>query len=145
MSAERYTIDLTPCPGCGADWHDAPEVGAGAIELLHRDGCPQLAAEEGLSGAIQTPKVAQDAARRLACGHKVALEVGTRVYNHYDMGFGVLVELDRHPTPLEQDWHRYRSEGATYWPKDSQTLLDPSRIICVPCGERLERTARGRS
>ncbi|RPJ71771.1 MAG: hypothetical protein EHM24_11235 [Acidobacteria bacterium] len=39
---ERYAIDLTPCPHCGADWHDAPEVGRGAIELIHRDSCPEL-------------------------------------------------------------------------------------------------------
>jgi len=82
---------------------------------------------------------------RLACGHDVQLEVGTRVFNHYDMGFGVLVELDRHPTPLEQDWHRYRSEGATYWPADSQTLLNPERVICVPCGERLVARTAARS
>ena len=74
---------------------------------------------------------------RLECGHTVDLEVGTRVYNYYDCGFGVLVVLDTfHQSPTRELWHTYKSEGAAFWQKDNRKSLDASRIVCESCGER---------
>jgi len=75
---------------------------------------------------------------RLACGHEVDIDVGTLVFNFYDIGFGRVVEVGD-DAPLDGRWHRVRSEGATYWPAGRVTLLNAERLACVPCGERRTR------
>jgi hypothetical protein len=91
---------------------------------------------------------AQDAAASnelLACGHRVELAVGTRVYNHYDCGFGVVVKVDdgHYRAPGENRWHDVRSDGAKYWLAGKVTMLDRERMVCEPCGDR-EQARRAR-
>ena len=70
---------------------------------------------------------------RLACGHEVVIAPGVRVFNHYDMGFGVVTRVGE-DSPVEGRWHDVRSEGATYWPEGRSSILDASRLTCVACG-----------
>lgn len=74
---------------------------------------------------------------RLACGHEVEVAPGVRVFNFYDVGFGVVTRVGE-DSPLEGRWHNVRSEGAEYWPEGRVSLLNGERLACVPCGQRAQ-------
>ena len=75
----------------------------------------------------------------LGCGHAIELAIGVRIYNTYDLGFGVMVHKTTNNDDPTGPWHDFESEGSTYWPKGRKKLLNPQRLSCVECGQEEAR------
>jgi hypothetical protein len=70
---------------------------------------------------------------RLACGHDVAHEIGTRIFNFYDMRDGEITRLADRPEP---DTSGRLPNGEAWWVDTTAGFLDGSRMICLDCAER---------
>ena len=70
---------------------------------------------------------------RLACGHDVPHEIGTPIFNFYDMEAGTITRLaDR----AEPDTSGRLPNGQAWWVGTTTGLLDGSRMICPPCAQQ---------
>jgi len=70
---------------------------------------------------------------RLACGHDVPHEIGTPIFNYYDMRAGTITGLADRPEP---DTSGQLPNGEAWWVRTSTGSLDGSRMICTGCANR---------
>lgn len=69
---------------------------------------------------------------RLDCGHTVNVELGDRLYCHYDTSFGVVIDMGYGDDP----WLTFNMDGSPYKSIDSRGYYNAQRLACCDCGMR---------
>ena len=70
---------------------------------------------------------------RLSCGCDVPHEIGTPIYNFYDMEAGTITRLATRPEP---DSSGQLPNGEAWWVDTTAGLLDGSRMCCQAFAKR---------
>ena len=71
---------------------------------------------------------------QLACGHNVDVHVGTRLYGHYDVSFGIVTHIKPDVYGEPDQWFDFVMDGSPYKAKNSHGYYNAPRLTCVPCG-----------